>query len=92
MGVFISILLSFFADIVIRVSSGISLVRLKSDCKGIQIVPDLSTLAANFNNTVISRSVVLSVVSLSLTSNKTLLSIGRVDLAGVAFDSFWSAA
>ena len=48
-------------------------------------------LAGRLTTIVISRSVVLKIVSESRTSKSTQLKIGSVDRVGVALDSFCSA-
>ena len=60
-------------------------------CKGKAEEPSFSTLAGRFVTIVISKSVDLNVTPLSLTSKRTLLKIGSVDLVGVAFESFCKA-
>tara|TARA_B100000575_G_scaffold276774_1_gene262480 strand:+ start:232 stop:582 length:351 start_codon:yes stop_codon:yes gene_type:complete len=60
-------------------------------CSGAATLPTDSILAGIFTITVISRSVDLIVVSFSETLIKTEFKIGRVDLLGVALESFWSA-
>jgi len=63
----------------------------KSVCRGIAVDPWVSMLAGRLIMIVISRSVVLNIVSESRTSKSTQLKIGRVDRVGVALDSFCSA-
>jgi hypothetical protein len=59
-------------------------------CKGMAAEPGSSILASILQFIVISKSVVRSDTPLLSTSNKTQLSMGSVDLAGVPLDSFCS--
>lgn len=91
MFVLIFTLLSWSDESSILVLSGSSFVMFSSVCNGNAEAPSVSMLAGRFVIIVISRSVVLKTTPPLLTSKRTLLKIGMVDLVGIALESFCKA-